>query len=313
MATIFLSYSLKDKDLAEQLESQLDKRGHSFKINVGTPPAGKWRPKLWKALQSSEILIPILSRNGLESPYVASEVGFARALDDTQGMLLLPVVVGVPFHVPSFVADYQCFGLPKDVNKPEDDPVELDRLADELHRAINEHTQELPKTPRIFISHRHKDEAVASALVDLLYAAFVIDDKDIRCTSVQPYTLAPGDRTSERLRVEISRADVVLGLLASDTSDSNYVLAELGASWGCDVPTFPLLIRGAQSEDVPEPLSERHSMSLEKASNGIQLVEEIARVSSLRRKKDALTRVLKKAEDLAKLSQAEQAGEATSS
>lgn len=308
MATIFLSYSLEDETLAKQLESRLERRGHSFRIRVGTPPAGKWRPKLWKALEASEILIPILSENGLGSPYVASEVGFARALDDSQGMLLLPVVVG-PFRVPSFVADYHCFRLPKDQSKPEDDSAELDRLADELHQAVDEHVQALPRTPRIFISHRHKDEALASALVDLLDAAFLIEQEDIRCTSVQPYTLAPGDRTSEQLRIEISRADVVIGLLSPDTSESKYVLAELGASWGCEVPTFPLLIRGARFEDVPEPLSERTSVSLEETSNCMRLIDEIARVSPLPRRPDGSAKAWRKAEDLAKLSKAGSARE----
>jgi hypothetical protein len=45
--------------------------------------------------------------------------------------------------------------------------------------------------------------------------------------------------------------------------ESNYVLAELGAAWGRDVTTFPLLARGATYADVPSPLNERHCVSLE--------------------------------------------------
>lgn len=300
MATIFLSYSLQDEELARQLAGRLKRKGHSFRIDVGTPPAGKWRARLMKALQNSDVLIPILSQSGLSSSYVASEIGSARAFGETKGMLLLPVIVGTPFSVPPFVSDYHCFRLPRDQSKPANDENELDRLADELNRAVQEHA--VAKPPRIFISHRHKDEAVARALVNLLESAFQIDKEDVRCTSVQPYTLSPGDRTSERLRAEIRGAEVVLGLLSPDTAESKYVLAELGASWGADVPTFPLLVRGATFEDVPEPLSERHSVSLEKEENCTQLVDEIAHVTSLTRKNEVMARVVEEARKLAKLS-----------
>jgi TIR domain len=307
MATIFLSYSLQDEELARQLEARLKRKGHSFRIDVGTPPAGKWRENLMKALRKSDVLIPILSHSGLGSNYVASEIGSARVFGETKGMLLLPVVVGTPFMVPSFVSDHHCFRLPLDESKSATDEKELDRLADELDKAVQEH---VAKPPRIFVSHRHKDEAVVRALVNLLESAFQIEKEDVRCTSVQPYTLSPGDRTSERLRAEIRGAEVVLGLLSPDTAESKYVIAELGASWGADVPTFPLLVRGATFDDVPEPLSERHSVSLEKVENCTQLVDEIARVTSFTRKKDVTARVVEQASKLAKLSRAGVSGSA---
>jgi TIR domain len=98
--------------------------------------------------------------------------------------------------------------------------------------------------PRIFISHRHKDEDVGKVLVNLLEAAFHIEKGDIRCTSVQPYRLPAGARTPDRLRVEIRHAGVVLGILTPDTKESSYVLFELGASWGQNIPCFPSLRRG---------------------------------------------------------------------
>ncbi len=90
--------------------------------------------------------------------------------------------------------------------------------------------------------------------------------------------------------------------MGADTKESKYVLAVLGASWGCDVPTFPLLIRGATYEDLPEPLSERSCLALDKETNCVQLIEEIARVApSLNRKADMVTRIHEEAKKLAKL------------
>jgi hypothetical protein len=56
----------------------------------------------------------------------------------------------------------------------------------------------------------------------------------------------------------LAGAELVIGLLSPGTTESNYVLAELGAAWGHDVTTFPLLARGATYADVPSPLNERH-------------------------------------------------------
>lgn len=159
--------------------------------------------------------------------------------------------------------------------------------------------------PRIFISHRHKDEPIVTALAALLQDAFYIETNDIRCTSVQPYMLAPGERTSEVLRSEIAKAELVIGVLSPDTSESNYVLCELGASWGRDVPTFPVLVRGATYADVPSPLGERHSMSLEKEENCLQLVDYVASRTSLRRREGVSGKVAQQAKVLAVAAQAQ--------
>ena len=159
MATIFLSYSLRDEKLAGQLELRLKRKGHAFLIGVGTAPAGQWRAKLMNALRRSDILVPLLSANGLGSPYVASEIGAGRVFGETRGMLLLPVVVGGVLQIPPFVSDYQCFHLPVDEPGAADAAAPLDTLADALDQAIKERA--VARTPRIFVSHRHKDQAVA--------------------------------------------------------------------------------------------------------------------------------------------------------
>lgn len=57
---------------------------------------------------------------------------------------------------------------------------------------------------------------------------FAVDRKDIRCTSVRPYRLPVGENTADRLRDEITEAEVVLGILTTDTLESSYVAFELG-------------------------------------------------------------------------------------
>ena len=198
-----------------------------------------------KALLHSDALVALLTQSGLASPSVLGEIGTARAMEYTRGMLVLPVLYGVP--VPDFIREIWCFELSGIKDR------DLDRLLPKLDAALSDNIR---MTPRIFVSHQHKDQSIATALTNLLESAFEIGSGDIRCTSVPKYALTPGARTSEQLRSEIAGAELVIGILTPDTSASNYVLCELGAAWGRDIPTFPLLARGAAPEQVPSLLNE---------------------------------------------------------
>jgi hypothetical protein len=139
---------------------------------------------------------------------------------------------------------------------------------------------------------------VAKALVNLLEAAFYIEKGDIRCTSVPPYTLPAGERTSDRLRTEISQARIVLGILTPDTKESSYVLFELGASWGQEVRSLPLLAKGATSADIPTPISDLHCLQLAEESDCHQLITELPNVVGLRRRKGFERQITEKISDL---------------
>jgi hypothetical protein len=287
MANIFVSHAWKDLAIAQTLEGRLGNKGHKTRIPVGTAVAGNWRAKYTKALSAADALVVVITEASLASKNVLGEIGAARVLENLRGMLMLPVLVE-DMGIPEFLSDIYCFRLKG--------PDQMDTLVEDLDKAIVDNVK---LSPRIFISHRHKDEPIVAALTALLEQAFYVDRNDIRCTSVQPYMLTPGERTSELLRTEIAGAELVIGVLSPDTSESNYVLCELGASWGRDVPTFPVLVRGATYADVPSPLSERHSMSLENEENCLQLVDYIASKTSLRRRDGAIGKVAQQAKLLA--------------
>jgi hypothetical protein len=288
MAKIFLSYSIKDGfDLAQKIEKGLGNKGHRISIPVDFKVAGNWRNKLTKGLITSDALIAVVTPAALESRYVLGEIGAGRAMEYSKQMLLIPVLPQ-PMPIPDFLSDVFCFTLKNGA---------VDALVEELDQAIRDN---LRLTPRIFISHRHKDQAIAKALIDLLESAFCVEPTDIRCTSVQGYMLSPGERTSEELRSNLAGAELVMGLLSPDTAESRYVLAELGAAWGRDVTTFPLLARGATYADVPSPLNERHCVSLEMQENCLELVESVATKTTLKRREgNILGKVAQAAKSLA--------------
>ena len=243
-------------------------------MRVNARPAGRWEEQLLRGLHTADAFICLLTPEGLNSTWVVGQTGMAISCEYARNTLVLPVCpVGA---VPSFVAAFHCFWLTGT------GPNAIERLASELDEAIVAHQSRRP--PRIFISHRHKDHRVARKLIDLLRTAFHITPGDIRCTSVPGYKLAVGAQSAESLQTDLNGAEIVMGLVGPDTTESEYVLFELGASWGLRKPTFPLRLSGATFQHVPEVLRERSSLLLEDVTQCMQLVEDIARVSSLDRK-----------------------------
>ncbi len=277
MSNLFISYMHADVEVAQCLENLLLDKGHQVRIRVGAAVSGLWRTKFTRGLAAADVVLAILSDNGLMSKNVVGEIGAARVMDHLKGVVVLPILVG-EMPIPDFISDLYCFRLKSN------DKTELAKLADQLDRAISD---DVKSAPRIFISHRHIDEPIAAKLVALLAQAFQIEKNDLRCTSVKPYVLSPGERTSEQLRWDIARSELVIGILGPDTAESNYVLCELGASWGRDVPTVPALTRGATYADVPSPLNERHSISLENPDHCLELIEWVAIRTSLKRKEQS--------------------------
>lgn len=138
-------------------------------------------------------------------------------------------------------------------------------------------------SPKLFISHRHKDEEIVSALVDVLRSAFHIDQADIRCTSVHPYRLPVGERTPDRLKRELKGAQAVIGILTPDTRESSYVLFELGGAWAQNILTCPMLARGASIADIPDPIRDINPLSLEDERHCQQFIDNLEDATTLKR------------------------------
>ncbi len=116
---------------------------------------------------------------------------------------------------------------------------------------------------RIFISHRHSDEAIAKKLVDYLFAALTVKEGDIRCTSVVGHKLTPGTHIESQLKQDINGDIALIGLLTKNSLHSQWVLFELGAAWGKGKRVIPILGPGVKHEDLPGPLKSCIPVSIE--------------------------------------------------
>jgi hypothetical protein len=116
---------------------------------------------------------------------------------------------------------------------------------------------------RLFVSHAHRDKAIAVALVDVVEAALVPDAR-ILCTSHDdPRYREPeeGD-VSEDLRLHLTQSGCVLAVLTPNSLRSPWCLFELGGAWVRTTHVYPLLAGGLSRADLPAALQGREAARL---------------------------------------------------
>ena len=129
----------------------------------------------------------------------------------------------------------------------------------------------------VFVSHAHEDRALADMLVAVLrYGVRGLGAEAVRCTSLAAHGLTAGVLVSSRLREEVTTAKVVLGILTPHSFASPYVLFELGAAWGADVPVIPLRVG---TTDSLGPLDGYLSIILADEDAAERLVDAVAKAT----------------------------------
>lgn len=104
---------------------------------------------------------------------------------------------------------------------------------------------------RLFISHSERDEALVRPLYIWLQSGLGLEDREIRCTSID--NISAGDAAVDKLRDDMEAADAVVGLLTFYSLRSHWVSMEMGASW-LKKRLFPVRGPGMRPKDLPSPL-----------------------------------------------------------
>ena len=282
MARVYLSHSwTNDRETALRLRDSLNRQGHDVFVDTDILHYGtEWGVGLLNALINADGVIAYLTETSLASQHVLTEVGAGLANRRRDPNKFFIPVLKKGLSLPDFVRHLMIAKIDPD------DPAKFEKVVTEISDAINTHAKRARVAegmPRLFISHRHIDEEIARALVECLRVRFYIETQDIRCTSVHPYRLRAGDDTERKLREEVVRAEAVLGLLSPQANQSTYVMFELGAAWGNNVYTCPLLVRGATAEHLPDPIRGRHPLDLRDKADCYQLLDDLEAGTSLER------------------------------
>src|SRR5262245_39544882 len=107
MAKIYLSYRHSDKEIISRLSNELINKGHEIFMDETVMIVGQdWRKTLLNALKSADGVLVLITERSLESQYIISEIGTARAFVDQSEnrKFLVPIIYGnIP--IPSFIED----------------------------------------------------------------------------------------------------------------------------------------------------------------------------------------------------------------
>jgi len=109
MPDVFISYSVKDEELAQFVRTHLLRHElNVFLASISLNPGVHWSPQIIEALRASEWVFLLASKNALASPNVQQEVGGAVFGKKK----LVPIMWGVePRDLPPWVSAYQGLNL----------------------------------------------------------------------------------------------------------------------------------------------------------------------------------------------------------
>lgn len=132
-------------------------------------------------------------------------------------------------------------------------------------------------TREVFISHSSADKEVARSIIDLLRSALNLSANEIVCTSVDGFKLTVGAETDHQLRHDIINSKTFIGLISSSSIQSFYVMFELGARWGAELPLLPLVIDNSGSSLLKGPLQNINALNCSNQSDVLKFVEDLAK------------------------------------
>ena len=141
---------------------------------------------------------------------------------------------------------------------------------------------------RVFVSHCSADTDLARTLVALLVSACRIEHEDIRCTSVDGYSLEAGVITDSVLKREAVESGCFIGLLTPDSLKSTYVIFELGARWGSGRKMIPLVAHGLKKGSLPKPLDAINAKDAAVRSDLLDAVDAVAQALGVEKRQFSL-------------------------
>ncbi|CAK2010898.1 toll/interleukin-1 receptor domain-containing protein [Vibrio crassostreae] len=107
----------------------------------------------------------------------------------------------------------------------------------------------------VFISHAVKNKELADQLVDLLETGVGVSDSEIFCSSLEGLGIPSGVNFVDFIKEKILEPKVVILLISQDYIQSQFCLAELGASWALSHNVVPILIPPLEFKDIKAVLT----------------------------------------------------------
>jgi hypothetical protein len=107
--TVFVSYAKQDEPVADYLQNFLNRAGYrtsTFTANIA--PGDRWISSINQSLEMADVIVILLSKSALESPWISYEISVSVASAETgSGKRVIPVSLGRDISPSGILAQYQ--------------------------------------------------------------------------------------------------------------------------------------------------------------------------------------------------------------
>ena len=112
MTSAFISYSVRDEEIARKLYNAMTRMGiKAFMAGISISPGEKWTKSIFDNLCASEWVFFLASKSSCESKFVQQELGGALIQKKT----IIPILFDItPEDLPGWLSRYQAIDLKQD-------------------------------------------------------------------------------------------------------------------------------------------------------------------------------------------------------
>jgi len=250
VARIYISHNHANRELVVEVATALRERRHELQLDPVVPgEGGDWDEIMREQLATAEAFVVFVSEASMQSGFVNAEIGAARFRRETGSLLMIAVIVDGTER-PSILHGVRA------IRAPERDAESIAKQVDQL--IANDTRPGID----LFVSHAHRDVALAKQIVTALEVGLEVPRGSIRCTSVPGYKLDLGAMPHDQLARGLNATRCVLAIVTPSSLASQWVLFELGATWALAKSWIPLLAPGLRADDLPGPLRGAAAASL---------------------------------------------------
>lgn len=118
MSSAFISYSVKDEQLARSLYSATTMAGiETFLASISIEPGSRWTTAIFKNLEQADWIFFLASKNSISSAAVQQELGASLVQKKT----IIPLLIDIsPEELPGWVGSHQAIDLKSSPEKLHD-------------------------------------------------------------------------------------------------------------------------------------------------------------------------------------------------
>lgn len=297
MASVFVSYSNKDRDFVERLVADLDARGHDVFYDQRIPPGESWADSLARAIESAAFVLVVLSPRSVESPWVLQECAIALSREIDAQARVIPLLIE-PCKVPALLAGKTYASFDRDY------AVGLQRVLQVLQGRPQDGFATAPASAGAVARIRSDVEHFKAAAPGANAPPRAAATGPLRCFVVMPfgdrnlqdlYTYYMKPTLEERCGLLVERGDdpfgsnVVMDDIRSSIDAADFIVADLTGRNAnvfyevgiCHALEKPVLLLAQSMEDVPFDLRHRRILLYSITPGGCRQLEGALRDQAL--------------------------------